>query len=45
MDAELSRALATLEAEKAAAMTSLDAQVDKLSADILGRVLPEGVRV
>jgi hypothetical protein len=45
VDAELSRALATLEAEKAAAMKGLDAQVDKLSADILGRVLPEGVRV
>lgn len=45
MDAELARALAQLESEKAAAMASLDTQVAKLSADILGRVLPEGVRV
>lgn len=45
VDAELSRALATLESEKEAAMKSLDAQVEKLSADILGRVLPEGVKV
>jgi F-type H+-transporting ATPase subunit b len=45
VDAELSRALATLESEKEAAMKTLDAQVEKLSADILGRVLPEGVRV
>jgi len=45
VDAELSKALATLEAEKEAAMKGLDAQVEKLSADILGRVLPEGVRV
>ena len=45
VDAELARALASLESEKASAMKSLDAQVEKLSADILGRVLPEGVRV
>jgi len=45
VDAELSRALSALEAEKDAAMKGLDAQVEKLSADILGRVLPEGVKV
>lgn len=45
MDAELARALAELEQEKTAAMATLDSQVAKLSADILGRVLPEGVRV
>ena len=45
VDAELSRALAALESEKAVAMKGLDSQVAKLSADILGRVLPEGVRV
>lgn len=45
VDAELSRALAALEAEKDAALKGLDAQVAKLSADILSRVLPEGVRV
>jgi hypothetical protein len=45
VDAELARALSGLESEKEAAMKGLDAQVDKLSADILGRVLPEGVRV
>ena len=45
VDAELARALATLESEKDAALKGLDAQVAKLSADILSRVLPEGVRV
>lgn len=45
MDAELSKALAALESEKEAALKGLDSQVEKLSADILGRVLPEGVRV
>ena len=30
--------------KKAAALSNLDAQVDKLSADILGRVLPQGVK-
>lgn len=45
VDAELSRALASLEAEKDAALKGLDAQVTKLSGDILGRVLPEGVRL
>ena len=45
VDAELSKALAVLESEKEAALKGLDAQVEKLSADILGRVLPEGVRV
>lgn len=45
VDAELTRALASLEAEKDAALKGLDSQVEKLSADILGRVLPEGVRI
>ena len=45
VDAELGRALASLEAEKDAALKGLDAQVSKLSGDILGRVLPEGVRL
>lgn len=45
VDAELNKALEQLEAEKAAAFKSLDSQVEKLSADILARVLPEGVKV
>jgi F-type H+-transporting ATPase subunit b len=45
VDAELSRALAALETEKDTAFKSLDAQVNKLSQDILTRVLPEGVTV
>lgn len=45
VDAELEKALATLESEKEAAFKGLDAQVAKLSADILSRVLPEGVKV
>ena len=45
VDRELGAALAALESEKAAALANLDAQVDKLSADILGRVLPQGVKL
>ena len=45
VDAELGRALAALESEKEAALKGLDAQVSKLSADILSRVLPAGVKV
>lgn len=45
VDRELASALAALEAEKAAALSNLDAQVDKLSGDILGRVLPQGVKL
>jgi F-type H+-transporting ATPase subunit b len=45
VDAELAKALGSLEAEKDAALKGLDSQVAKLSADILGRVLPEGVRL
>ena len=45
VDAELSRALSSLETEKDAALKGLDAQVAKLSDDILARVLPEGVKV
>lgn len=45
VDAELAKALATFQAEKDAAMKGLGSQVESLSADILGRVLPEGVRV
>ncbi len=45
VDAELAKALASLESEKDAALKGLDAQVAKLSDDILSRVLPEGVKV
>lgn len=45
VDAELAKALASLESEKEAALKGLDSQVQKLSQDILTRVLPEGVRV
>lgn len=45
VDRELATALAALASEKEAALKNLDAQVDKLSADILGRVLPEGVKL
>ena len=40
-----STALAALATETESALKNLDAQVDKLSADILGRVLPEGVKL
>lgn len=45
VDAELEKALAQLESEKATAMEGMDAQVAKLSNDIMARVLPEGVKV
>ena len=45
VDKELATALAALDSEKAAALKNLDSQVDKLSADILGRVLPQGVKL
>ena len=45
VDRELATALAALASEKESALKNLDAQVDRLSADILGRVLPEGVKL
>lgn len=45
VDAELEAALAALDRERESAMQSLDAQVEKLSADILGKILPEGVTI
>ena len=45
VDRELAAALATLTAEKEGALKNLDAQVESLSADILGRVLPAGVKL
>lgn len=45
IDKELASALATLDREKEAALSDLDSQVDKLSAEILARVLPEGVKL
>lgn len=45
MDAELRAALAELEKEKQAAITSLDSQVDKMGEEILARILPEGVKI
>lgn len=45
VDAELEAALAALDREKELAMQTLDAQVDKLSAEILGKILPEGVTI
>lgn len=45
VDKELAVALDALDKEKAAAMANLDEQVDKLSVDILGRILPEGVKI
>ncbi|CAK0783088.1 hypothetical protein CVIRNUC_006283 [Coccomyxa viridis] len=45
IDKELKTALDALEKEKATALKDLDSQVDKLSADVLARVLPEGVKL
>lgn len=45
IDKELESALATLEKEKEEALKDLDAQVGKLSGEILARVLPEGVKL
>ncbi len=45
VDAALKSAMAALEGEKEAALKGLDAQVAALSAQILARVLPEGVKV
>lgn len=45
IDKELASALATLDKEKDAALKDLDSQVEKLSSDILARVLPEGVKL
>lgn len=44
IDAELSAAIKALEDERAAAMQSLDASVNKLSDDILTRILPQGLK-
>ncbi|PNW76927.1 hypothetical protein CHLRE_11g481450v5 [Chlamydomonas reinhardtii] len=43
--AEVESSIAGLEQESASMLKSLDAQVDKISAEVLKRVLPEGVRV
>ena len=45
IDKELATAIAALEKEKQAALSDLDSQVDKLSGEILARVLPEGVKL
>lgn len=45
VDAELKAALADLEKEKQAAISSLDDQVEKLGEEILTRILPEGVKI
>ncbi|CAL5221021.1 g3138 [Coccomyxa viridis] len=45
IDKELKTALDALEKEKEAALKDLDSQVDRLSADVLARVLPEGVKL
>ncbi|EFJ41776.1 CF0 ATP synthase subunit II precursor [Volvox carteri f. nagariensis] len=43
--AEVDSAIAGLEKESAGMLQTLDAQVDKISAEVLKRVLPEGVKV
>ncbi|GFR45823.1 hypothetical protein Agub_g7279 [Astrephomene gubernaculifera] len=43
--AEVESAIAGLEKESAGMLKTLDAQVDKISAEVLKRVLPEGVKV
>lgn len=43
--AEVESAIAGLEKESGAMLQTLDAQVDKISAEVLKRVLPEGVKV
>jgi F-type H+-transporting ATPase subunit b len=45
IDKELEEALATLEKEKDGALQDLDAQVTKLSSEIMEQVLPEGVKL
>ncbi|EIE23794.1 chloroplast ATP synthase subunit II [Coccomyxa subellipsoidea C-169] len=45
IDKELASALAVLDKEKKAALSDLDSQVDRLAADVLARVLPEGVKL
>ena len=45
VDKELAAALGALTAEKDSALKNLDAQVESLSSDILGRVLPAGVKL
>ncbi|CAL8471816.1 g11358 [Coccomyxa elongata] len=45
IDKELASAIAVLEKEKQAALSDLDSQVDRLAADVLARVLPEGVKL
>ena len=42
---EVDSAIAVLDKESATMLASLDAQVDKISGEVLKRVLPEGVRV
>ncbi|KXZ41597.1 hypothetical protein GPECTOR_374g160 [Gonium pectorale] len=43
--AEVEGAIAGLEAESAGMLKTLDAQVDKISTEVLKRVLPESVRI
>lgn len=45
LDKELEQALSALDKERDSAVSNLDAQVDRLAGDILGRVLPEGVKL
>lgn len=42
---EVDAAIAVLDKESATMLAALDAQVDKISGEVLKRVLPEGVRV
>jgi len=44
-DDEVAAAVKELEKERDSAKGSIDSQVDKLAADILGRVLPDGVTI
>eukprot|EP00884_Botryococcus_braunii_P007388 jgi/Botrbrau1/16650/Bobra.0068s0066.1 len=45
LDKELAEALATLETEKTAALKDLSNQVNKLSGDILARILPADIKI
>ncbi|KAK9785687.1 hypothetical protein WJX73_008584 [Symbiochloris irregularis] len=45
LDKELEQALSALAKEKDSTLGSLNAQVDKLAAEIMGRILPEGVKL
>ncbi len=45
VNGEVEAAIKVLDAESATVLKNLDAQVDKISAEVLKRVLPAGVKI